>query len=65
MKSDISVASAKAAPPVGITALAASGMTMNDIVYVLTAVYLVLQIGHLVWKWVGEIRAKRKKAASE
>lgn len=55
---DVSVAAAKIAPP---AALMFFGLTLNEWVAVATIVYLVLQIGYLVWKWRREMR--RKSAA--
>ena len=34
----------------------ASGFTLDKAVLVLTAIYLVGQIGYLVWKWIREWR---------
>ena len=42
---------AKAIPPVAVVAATASGMTLNDWVLVVTLIYLVLQIAHLLFKW--------------
>lgn len=52
-------ATLKAAPPVTVAAAVVSGVTLNTVVVLLTAVYLVVQIGYLVWKWRRE--AKRKE----
>lgn len=48
----------KTAPPVTVTAAVVSGVTLNTVVVLLTAVYLVAQIGYLVWKWRREARRK-------
>lgn len=46
------VEAAKGAPPMIVTATAQTqGWSQADIVTALTIVYLVLQIGFLVWKW--------------
>lgn len=52
-------AALKATPPVTVTAAVVSGATLNTVVVLLTAIYLVAQIGYLVWKWRRE--AKRKE----
>jgi len=41
------VALSKAAPPVAVTGLAVAGVSLQDWVFILTLVYLVLQISHL------------------
>lgn len=40
---------AKASPPIVVTGLAIAGVSLQEWVYVLTIVYLILQIGHFVW----------------
>ena len=40
----------KGAPPVGVSALSICGVSMADWVYVLTAIYLMLQIGSLLYR---------------
>ena len=40
----------KVAPPVGVSTLSIMGVQMNDIVYVLTILYLCVQIGCLLYK---------------
>lgn len=47
----------KATPPVTVTAVAwMQGLTINEVVGYATLVYIVLQAGYLVWKWVREAR---------
>lgn len=49
----------KSAPPVSITAFAwMNGLTLNEIVAIATLLYIGLQMGYLVWKWIREWRAK-------
>lgn len=48
----VSAAAAKAAPPVGVSVATIAGVPMSDIVLWMTAIYLVLQIAYLLWKWV-------------
>ncbi len=40
----------KVAPPVGVSTLSIMGVQMNDIVYMLTILYLCVQIGCLLYK---------------
>jgi hypothetical protein len=52
MMKDIALEGAKATPPVAVvTTTWAGGWSMNDTVIVLTIVYLLLQIGWLLWRW--------------
>jgi hypothetical protein len=39
----------KASPPVAVIGLALGGITLQDWVFILTLIYLVLQITWLVW----------------
>jgi len=39
---------------VTVATAVASGFTLDKAVLVLTAIYLVGQIGYLVWKWIRE-----------
>ena len=49
---DIAAESAKASPPVAIlTASAAQGWTLNHTLTAITIVYVLMQIGWLVWRW--------------
>ncbi len=49
---DIAQEGAKASPPVAmVTALHTSGWTMGDTLTAATIVYVVLQIGWLIWRW--------------
>lgn len=52
-------AAAKVSPGVAVSATAAAGFDWNVLVLVGTALYLVLQIGYLLWKWRRDIRAER------
>ena len=56
---DMLAEGAKAAPPVVVTtASIASDWTMNHTVYALTIVYLLLQIGWLVWRWYRAVQGR-------
>lgn len=57
MRSEIAQESLKAAPPVAVTAWAwMSGLDINQVVGYATLLYIVLQAGYLIWKWVREVR---------
>lgn len=46
LKDTVTTEALKAAPPVSI-----AGLTGNEILIVISIVYVVLQIAHLLWKW--------------
>lgn len=48
---DLGSEAVKAAPPLTVLGVTESGMTLQDGVYILTLVYLVLQMGWLLWRW--------------
>ena len=49
---DVVTEGAKATPPVAVvTTSIAQGWTINNTVGALTVIYLLLQIGWLVWRW--------------
>ena len=49
---DVVIEGAKATPPVAVvTPSIAQGWTINNTVGALTVIYLLLQIGWLVWRW--------------
>jgi hypothetical protein len=50
-KSDIASEAAKAAPPVTVAGATIAGMQVNDLILWATLVYLVLQIGFLLYRW--------------
>lgn len=41
---------ARSAPPVGISALSLFGLNLADWVYILTIIYLIVQIAYLLYK---------------
>lgn len=49
----------KATPPLAVIFTGLAGVPWQTIVYVLTAAYLVVQIGYGVWKWRREACAKQ------
>ena len=50
-KADIASEAAKAAPPVTVAGATVAGVTINDLILWATLVYLVLQIGFLLYRW--------------
>lgn len=52
----------KAAPPVAVIVTGLAGVPWQTIVYVLTALYLTVQIGYGIWKWSRDVRTERKEA---
>lgn len=50
-KADIADTALKAAPPVAVSGAAAAGFQVNTLIMWATLVYLILQIGFLVYKW--------------
>lgn len=50
-KADIAAETAKAAPPVTVVGATVFGVTINDLILWATLIYLVLQIGFLLYRW--------------
>ena len=50
-KSDIVIEVTKAAPPVTVAGATIAGMQVNDMILWATLLYLVLQIGFLLYRW--------------
>jgi hypothetical protein len=48
----------KASPPIAVIGATAYGMTLQDWVFVLTLLYLGVQIGWLLWKWYRALSTK-------
>lgn len=66
MKTEVATEAAKAAPPVAVTAFAmAHGLTLNEIVALVTLGYIVLQAGYLLWKWRQEYRRSRQEGKAD
>lgn len=61
--SDVAQEGIKMAPPVGVTALSVvGGLTLQEWVYVLTAIYTALMIVNFVYeKWIKPWLTKRRK----
>lgn len=50
-KADIASEAAKASPPVAVAGATLAGITINDLILWATLLYLVLQIGFLLYRW--------------
>jgi hypothetical protein len=50
-KSDVAAEVAKAAPPVTVAGATVAGVQVNDLILWATLVYIVLQIGFLLYRW--------------
>lgn len=57
----LGISAAKAAPPTLVTVYALLSKGLPFVISFLTLVYLSIQIAHLVWTWVGEMRRKPKE----
>jgi len=51
-KADIVDATMKGLPPVAVSGAAAAGVQINEVIMWATLVYLILQIGFLLYKWI-------------
>lgn len=60
---DIAVEGAKASPPVAILAASATqGWTLSHALTAITILYVLLQIGWLVWRWYRAANGQEVKA---
>ena len=57
---DLTSAAAKSAPPIAVLAADTAGLTLEQWVFIATLIYLALQSGYLLWKWVRDIRKARQ-----
>lgn len=63
---DVAVAAAKVAPPAAVSAMAASGINLSDILMVLTIIYTVMQAFFLIRdKWFRDPYRKRKNEETD
>lgn len=61
MKQEVMQEALKATPPVSIAiAEKAAGWTLNDTVLTATLIYVIMQAGYLVWKWLREYRRRQR-----
>ena len=61
-KADLATEAAKASPPVAVAGATIAGMPVNDLVLWVTLIYLVLQIGFLLYRW-GRMHFRNKPDA--
>ena len=60
---DVAVETAKLSPPAVVVGTSiAQGWTINNVVGTLTILYLLLQIGWLLWRWRRAAQGKEVKA---
>jgi hypothetical protein len=64
-KSDIISEAAKAAPPVTVAGATVAGMQVNDLILWATLIYIVLQIGFLLYRWHKLIVSRRETEESD
>ena len=50
-KSDVAAEAAKATPPITVAGATVAGVQINDLILWATLIYLVLQIGFLLFRW--------------
>ena len=50
-KADIAAEAAKATPPITVAGATVAGVQVNDLILWATLIYLVLQIGFLLFRW--------------
>jgi hypothetical protein len=50
-KADLAAEAAKAAPPITVAGATVAGVQVNDLILWATLLYLVLQIGFLLYRW--------------
>lgn len=55
---EFAIEAVKGSPPVAVAAAAFAGMGINEWVAVLTGIYVLAQLGYLLWKWKREAGAK-------
>jgi hypothetical protein len=60
-KADVIDATMKGLPPVAVSGAAAAGFHIDSLVFWLTVIYLILQIGFLVYKWKNLHLDRQKK----
>jgi len=55
MNPDITIQAAKSAPPVVVSLIAFfADLSLNNVIGAVTLLYLLLQVGYLIWKWRNE-----------
>jgi hypothetical protein len=64
-KSDIISEAAKATPPVTVAGATVAGVQVNDLILWATLIYIVLQIGFLLYRWHKLIVSRRESEESD
>jgi hypothetical protein len=64
-KADVVDATMKGLPPVAVSGAAAAGVQINEVIMWATLVYLILQIGFLLYKWIRLHNETRKTEDKE
>jgi hypothetical protein len=64
-KSDIISEATKAAPPVTVAGATVAGVQVNDLILWATLIYIVLQIGFLLYRWHKLIVSRRESEESD
>jgi len=60
MSPDITTQAAKSAPPVLVSLIAfIAEWSLNNVIGAVTLLYLLLQIGYLLWRWRNERKDRR------
>lgn len=54
----VGAAAIKSAPPVAVVGASAAGWGVQEWMYAATFVYVVAQLGYLLWKWYREAKKK-------
>jgi hypothetical protein len=55
----VGAAAIKSAPPMAVVGASVAGWGVQEWMYFATTVYVVAQLGYLVWKWHREWKAKK------
>lgn len=58
ISAELQTAAAKVSPAVVVAGAGVAGWGVQEWMYALTCVYLVAQLGYLLWKWRREWKAK-------
>ena len=54
----VGAAAIKSAPPMAVVGASAAGWGVQEWMYAATFVYVVAQLGYLLWKWYREAKKK-------
>jgi len=64
-RAEVAAESMRAAPPVAAAGLSLAGVTLNDVVLLVTLVYVVLQTAYLLSRWCRQRRQDARDDARE